>query len=535
MPKGQFKQISLKSFVLNDESLTSNVVRKEGSQFCIFSKAGKKLSCHKTKKAANKRLRQIEFFKTQNESFVTFNIKLLPKIRHDTFEGRPFLVVPMVMLVEGVHNGSQGPLLYLNEELRKAPQAWNHKPIVIYHPEGPTACDPAVLESRGVGLIFNTRFKDKLTAEAWLEKSKLKEVDERVLTSLENGETVEISTGLFMECDVSPGEWKGEEFIGTVRNMRPDHLAILPDQKGACSVADGAGLLCNQVSHEQLRDMLRGALNARFPNEDFIFIEAVFDNFVIYERDNKIWRLTFTSSDTEVTLTGEPEEVVRVTRFETPSGDVVGNLKGESPVDKKEFVSGLIANGAWNEDDRKFLMSLSEVQLTKIGSDTDVTANEKETEEPKKVTKVKKIVKRQPVANEDEDDSTADKDGKIVPFPGKQQEEPKEQTFEEWVGNAPAAYQEVIANSLQVHGAQKSQLIQAIISNEDSGWTEEELQAMNLKTLHKIAVPYLKAPKTEADPVAAFNFAGLGDVYRKPAKVTEEVLELPAMTFDKTA
>lgn len=29
------------------------------------------------------------------------------------------------------------------------------------------------------------------------------------------------------------------------RNHRPDHLAILPDQVGACSLADGAGLIRN--------------------------------------------------------------------------------------------------------------------------------------------------------------------------------------------------------------------------------------------------------------------------------------------------
>ncbi len=41
------------------------VIRKVGTQFCVFSKSGKKLSCHPTRKAALKRLRQIEFFKNK--------------------------------------------------------------------------------------------------------------------------------------------------------------------------------------------------------------------------------------------------------------------------------------------------------------------------------------------------------------------------------------------------------------------------------------------------------------------------------------
>lgn len=39
------------------------VVRKQGSEWCVFSKTGKNLGCYKTKDAAEERLRQIEFFK----------------------------------------------------------------------------------------------------------------------------------------------------------------------------------------------------------------------------------------------------------------------------------------------------------------------------------------------------------------------------------------------------------------------------------------------------------------------------------------
>lgn len=44
------------------------IIRKVGSQFCIFSEKGKRLSCHPTREAAVKRLRQIEFFKNQKGS-----------------------------------------------------------------------------------------------------------------------------------------------------------------------------------------------------------------------------------------------------------------------------------------------------------------------------------------------------------------------------------------------------------------------------------------------------------------------------------
>jgi hypothetical protein len=37
----------------------------------------------------------------------------------------------------------------------------------------------------------------------------------------------------------------GRQYVGIARNHRPDHLAILPDLKGSCSIADGAGLCRN--------------------------------------------------------------------------------------------------------------------------------------------------------------------------------------------------------------------------------------------------------------------------------------------------
>jgi len=43
--------------------ISVGVIRKVDDEYCIFSKAGKNLGCYKTKEAATKRLRQIEFFK----------------------------------------------------------------------------------------------------------------------------------------------------------------------------------------------------------------------------------------------------------------------------------------------------------------------------------------------------------------------------------------------------------------------------------------------------------------------------------------
>jgi hypothetical protein len=49
------------------DQIAHAVIRKQGSQWCIFSKKGKKLQCFPTKKQAQDRLRQIEFFKNRDK------------------------------------------------------------------------------------------------------------------------------------------------------------------------------------------------------------------------------------------------------------------------------------------------------------------------------------------------------------------------------------------------------------------------------------------------------------------------------------
>lgn len=205
------------------------------------------------------------------ESF-TFNIGGT-KLRHETMDGKEYVVAPMAMLTEGVHNGSNGPLFYPKEELSKTPVVWNMKPLVIYHPtangQGVSACTPEVIEKRSVGVVMNSKFDDKLRAEAWIDEPKCNQVDPRVMKALHKGEMVEVSTGLFTDNEIKEGEYHGKRYVAIARHYRPDHLAILPDKKGACSISDGAGLL--QLNEEQLNEAqhdLLGIEDVELPAEE---------------------------------------------------------------------------------------------------------------------------------------------------------------------------------------------------------------------------------------------------------------------------
>jgi hypothetical protein len=165
-------------------------------------------------------------------------------------EGRPCIVVPCVLGVEGVWNGSQGSLMYPATELASSANHWNGKPVVVYHPNMNTgiAGNPSVFSHQKVGTLFNARFDRKsraLKAEAWIDPQRAAAVDPRVLEAIRNGEAMEVSTGLFTENEPVSGAFKGRGYVAVARNHRPDHLALLPDQVGACSVAMGAGLCRN--------------------------------------------------------------------------------------------------------------------------------------------------------------------------------------------------------------------------------------------------------------------------------------------------
>jgi hypothetical protein len=193
-------------------------------------------------------------------------------------EGRDYIVLPVVILTEGVHSGSNGPVLYLSEDMEKYVPAWNHKPIVVYHPKKDgqfvSADDPAILSANKVGVLMANKMQGKSqAAEAWLEKSRLQQVDSRILDDIDNGVIVEVSTGLFTDNEESPGEWNGEEYDAIARNYRPDHLALLPDLVGACSIKDGCGLFTasqglsrNQAKKVQL--MLNNVLSKKVDGEE---------------------------------------------------------------------------------------------------------------------------------------------------------------------------------------------------------------------------------------------------------------------------
>jgi hypothetical protein len=182
---------------------------------------------------------------------------LVGRIQRKKLNGRDHIVAPLTMIVPGVLAGSEGPLFYPKEEVTRNVAAWNHMPIVVYHPtangRAVSARDSEVLNKSAVGVVLNARFEDgKLKADGWFDVAAMERIDVRVMNALTAGTPMELSTGLYVrDRDDTPGDFNGIAYNAVARDYEPDHLAVLPDQSGACSLKDGCGVLINENKREE--------------------------------------------------------------------------------------------------------------------------------------------------------------------------------------------------------------------------------------------------------------------------------------------
>lgn len=235
------------------------MITKTSSGYEVRSEDGKKRlgGPYKTKGEAQKRLAQVEHFRknstTDNMEVITANIQT-SGITHETLEGRECWRIPIAMLEEGVLNGSKGPVFYPEDENKKWASVWNHKPIVVYHPringKDVSACTVDVLNTSKVGVMLDTFHDNKLRTFGYVDKERADKIDPRIRETIEKNESMEVSTGLHLDFKQGEGKFGEKKYELTACNYRPDHLALLPDCKGAYSIADGGGM--NVTNEEDL-------------------------------------------------------------------------------------------------------------------------------------------------------------------------------------------------------------------------------------------------------------------------------------------
>lgn len=459
------------------------------------------------------------------------------EIQHQIFEGEEHLVVPVVIMCEGVHCGSDGPTYHSIDELGKYPASWNGIPVSINHPkEGEdyvSANSPSVLEDWTVGRIFNTYVDgEKLKAECWLNTSALCSLSPEAYEYIVDKRPLEVSMGAFYDKEITEGDWNGEHYSQKAVNLRPDHLALLPGGKGACSWEDGAGIRVNSRKtprHDavvsrylsvnevvtgmfDIADMLRKELMKKqaSENSDYYYLEEILPgNKFIYEKteyfDNasvsKYYQQDYlTLEDGSVTLVEDTKvEVSRLTQYipkqeemePTLSVNIQKSIEGAITKMIKTYVDKLISAKVFTELQRATLETYSEDMLKSM---------------------VDGLTVHEPVKPSKEELSAIFK----ASFASK----------EEFMKIVPDELKEQMECGLRLHAEQKQKLIEKI-TGYSQAFTVDELAGKSHQELTKLAslVP-------AEEPIAVNNYTPFG--VQTPVTHTNTIEPLLPFAFTAT-
>jgi hypothetical protein len=315
-------------------------------------------------------------------------------------------------------------------ELGKFPDSWNGIPVVIYHPtkddEPVSANSPEIIDTRTVGRVYNTNVEGKkLKAEVWFDEDKLNTISENTLLAINESKEIEVSLGMFTDNEEKEGEYEGEKYIGIAHNHRPDHLAILPDQKGACSCEDGCGIGANsrendkwivlqkyakegfsfhrignhsEQGYNEKMSMIYDKLRSLDSDKIYNYLEECYDDYLIYSKsgDNnrKMYKQSYKIESGKIEFVGEPIEVHK--KVEYVINNISINSKKESKMAKNECpkclekINKVLTNkdSGFVEADRVWLETLEESALDKVIALPKVVEKEKIVEKTVEVNKL---------------------------------------------------------------------------------------------------------------------------------------------------
>jgi len=180
-----------------------------------------------------------------NKLVLLSNILINADAKREMLDGVEHLVVPAIAIKEGVLNN----ILYPASELAEMVESWNGVPVPVEHPtsggQSVTANSTLCEDTVNIGKFYNVTFEDNsIKGEIWINIDKAIRLGfENVVNALEAGEMMEVSTGLHAYTRDEAGSFNNETYSSVINSIRPDHLALLPNEKGACSIEDGCGAM----------------------------------------------------------------------------------------------------------------------------------------------------------------------------------------------------------------------------------------------------------------------------------------------------
>jgi hypothetical protein len=202
--------------------------------------------------------------KPNGRSTLHFHGALTGLVREEELQGRAHLVAPVVLVKSMVLGEGPGAELLPGEEIVNSAERWlwEGRPVTIDHPmlngQWASAGLLQAAEDSQIGTLRNVKADQqnmavRLLGEAWIDVQLAQRLEKGVevmnrLSQFKEASVppgtrpIEVSTGYWAELEQKGGVMNGRQYHGIERNIVPDHLAVLPDGIGKCSLADGCGL-----------------------------------------------------------------------------------------------------------------------------------------------------------------------------------------------------------------------------------------------------------------------------------------------------
>jgi hypothetical protein len=407
------------------------------------------------------------------------------KTRRQTLDGVEYLIAPVVMIRQQVLSGSEGPLFYPLEEITLNFSAWNGMPLMDGHPfsngHPVSAKDAGLIEKSGLGVVKNSKVDGKLEAEAWFDVEKTRRIRVEILHALNEGKPIEVSTGLFTRSERAPegANHEGTPYDFIARDYQPDHLAVLINETGACSLEDGCGILANRAV------------------------------------TNPLSKLTPNTEETVMPLTANQKKKM-----------VDGLIKGAS------------CKGTFSEDDRPTLNEMSDEEITELDATrqkltanhnvaaaakkgfTDPGGNEHNWDEKTQTWNAKMKDKSKNAQDGDEEDEDED-ETELFKKKNKGKKAPATNVL-------TPDQEEAIAFANSVKQERRDEAIGTIKANEANQLSDAQLKALPLDALQAVAN---SIPKKEEDaeetPTANYFGAGAPPTAAPTFNKDEDLLPLP--------
>jgi hypothetical protein len=406
------------------------------------------------------------------------NFSTTSKAQRQVVDGREFLVAPVVATKALVMNGIYCDPILFETNAKK----FEGVPVPVGHKFGldgkpvPIANAPEQI----IGNFRNVSFEDgKLKGEIWIDVAMANAKGYGyVVSQIEAGVAMDVSTAYGGMVAPGAGEVEGKKYHSVLNSItNADHLALLPHENGACAKHEGCGVFANaeqekglglleklvsgirskffaanELSHDDIRSRLRAALKAENA-VNYYYIADVFDDHFIYQVEipggavstGNLMR-NYSKTDNAISLGSEVVPVTSRIVYEP-----ITNQEG-SQMNRKEKIDALIANGKATEADRQHLMGLTDALFANVEKACGCPGTQPATQPAQQVANAQQGV-------------TAEQIGEIV---------------------ANTVNKLLADKDAKAEGEKKAALAARIV-NSDKRYSVEELTAMPLSVLEKMA------------------------------------------------